>query len=77
MVRLDNPASIDEAGPEFGVAGAAEHPDVAGIEWRTAFRKRDDMVRSQVVARVGGVLWAIARADPAVPADVALDHPAR
>lgn len=77
MVRLDNPASIDQAGPEFGVARATEHSDVARIEGRSAFRQGDDMVRGQVVARMGQMLGAIAWADPTVLPDVSIDHALR
>jgi hypothetical protein len=69
------PSGIDEARSVGRVPRATQHPSVGGVERRAAIDERQDVVKGEVTRWMRRMLGTIARADVAVLADVAGDHP--
>jgi hypothetical protein len=70
-----DPSCVHEARSVGRVPRAAQHAGVGRIERRAIIDERNDVVERQVTRRVRRMLGTIARADVAVLADVAGDHP--
>ena len=69
------PSRVHEARSVGRVPRSAQHASVGGVERRAAIDECQNMVERQVTRRMGWMLGTIARADVAVLADVARDHP--
>ena len=70
-----SPSCVHEARSVGRVPRPAQHAGVGGVERRATVDERQDMVERQVMRWVRRMVGTIARADVAVLADVAGDHP--
>jgi len=75
--RPVGPSCVHEARSVGRVPRSAQHAGVGGVERRATVHERGDVVERQVARRMRRMLGTIARADVAVLADVARDHPPR